>query len=117
MAFNCSGDESGMSEKSIFRAVRRAFAATRPPRADEPDRFGIASSPQGVGDDEHAPVGGSTEPPKPRFGSRVLQVCAVEGLASRKTVTASSNDTPCFAALAAAFRRSHSNTYLVYTEC
>src|SRR2546425_4047194 len=38
-------------------------------------------------------------------------------LASRKTVTASSNDTPCFAALASAFRGSHSNTYSVYTEC
>jgi len=38
-------------------------------------------------------------------------------LASRKTVTAPSNETPCFAALASAFRGSHSNTYLVYTEC
>ncbi len=36
---------------------------------------------------------------------------------SRNTVTASSNETPCFAALASAFRGSHSNTYLVYTEC
>src|SRR6202007_1081341 len=36
---------------------------------------------------------------------------------SKKTVTASSNETPCFAALASAFRGSHSNTYLVYTEC
>src|SRR5713101_9826179 len=80
MVFTCSGDESGISEKSIFRTVRRAFATTRPPRADEPDRFRIASSPQGVGDYEHAPVGGSTEPPKPGFGTRMLQVCAVEGL-------------------------------------
>jgi hypothetical protein len=36
---------------------------------------------------------------------------------SRNTVTASSNETPCFAALASAFRGSHSNTYLVYTKC
>jgi hypothetical protein len=36
---------------------------------------------------------------------------------SRKTVTASSNETPCFAALASALRGSHSNTHLVYTEC
>src|SRR5260221_14796638 len=36
---------------------------------------------------------------------------------SRKTVTASSNETPCFAALASAFRGSHSNTHLVYTKC
>lgn len=38
-------------------------------------------------------------------------------LPSRKTVTASSNATPCFAVLASAFRESHSNTYSVYTEC
>lgn len=36
---------------------------------------------------------------------------------SRKTVTASSNATPCFTALVSAFRGSHSNTYSVYTEC
>jgi hypothetical protein len=36
---------------------------------------------------------------------------------SRKTLTASSKVTPCFAALASAFRGSHSNTYSVYTEC
>ena len=36
---------------------------------------------------------------------------------SRKTVTASSNETPCLAALASAFRGSHSNTHLVYTKC
>ena len=36
---------------------------------------------------------------------------------SRKTVTASANETPCFAALASAFRGSHSNTNLVYTKC
>jgi hypothetical protein len=36
---------------------------------------------------------------------------------SRKTVTASSNETPCFSALALAFSGSHSNTNLVYTEC
>ncbi len=36
---------------------------------------------------------------------------------SRKTVTAASNATPCFTALASAFRGSHSNTYSVYTEC
>src|SRR4051812_30037785 len=36
---------------------------------------------------------------------------------SRKTLTASSNETPCFTALASAFRGSHSNTYLVYTKC
>jgi hypothetical protein len=35
---------------------------------------------------------------------------------SRKTITASSNDTPCFAALASAFRRSYSNTHSVYTK-
>jgi hypothetical protein len=36
---------------------------------------------------------------------------------SRKTLTASSNETACFTALASAFRGSHSNTYLVYTKC
>src|SRR5262249_27659651 len=36
---------------------------------------------------------------------------------SRKTATASSKVTPCFAALASAFRGSHSNTYYVYTKC
>jgi len=34
----------------------------------------------------------------------------------RPSVTASSKDTPCFSALACAFRGPHSNTYLVYTE-
>ena len=36
---------------------------------------------------------------------------------SRNTVTASSKETPCLAALTSAFRGSHSNTYLVYTKC
>ena len=80
IAFNCSGDESGMSEKSIFRAVRRSLAATRAPRADEPDRFRIATSPQRVGHHRHAAVRGSAESPKPNFGARMLQVRAVQSL-------------------------------------
>jgi hypothetical protein len=47
----------------------------------------------------------------------VLKVRAVQRVAVDNTVIASSNETPCFAALASAFRGSHSNTYLVYTEC
>jgi hypothetical protein len=80
MAFNCSVDESGMSEKSIFRFVRRPLAATRPPRADDPDRFRIATSPERVRDHEHVSCGGSTKPQEPRFRRRVLQVTAVESL-------------------------------------
>jgi hypothetical protein len=38
----------GNVRKTIFRRVRCALAATRAPRADEPDRFRIASSPNGV---------------------------------------------------------------------
>ena len=69
-----------MSEKSIFRDIRRAFPPTRAPRADETDRFGIAASPQGVRDHEHVPVGRPTEPPKSGFGTRVLQVWAAKGV-------------------------------------
>jgi hypothetical protein len=46
---SCSGDASGMSEWSILRDIRGAFAATRPPRTNEPDRFGISTSPERVG--------------------------------------------------------------------
>ncbi len=64
----------------------------------------------------------STRPSADR-PSRKNRVSAIEccrsgpskALASRKTVTASSNEMPCFAALASAFRGSHSNTYSVYT--
>jgi hypothetical protein len=68
MAFNCSVDESGMSEKSIFRRVRRAFAAARPPRADKSDRFGIATSPERVRNHEHLSVCRSTKPTESRLG-------------------------------------------------
>ena len=44
-----------MSEKSIFRRVRRPLAAARLSCADEADRFGIAMSP-GVRDHEHPPL-------------------------------------------------------------
>jgi len=69
-----------MSEKSIGRRVRRALAAARPPRADDPDRFGIATSPKCVRDHEHMSARGSTKPQEPRLRRRVLQVRAVERL-------------------------------------
>jgi hypothetical protein len=78
MAANCSGEESGMSEKSIFRRVRRALAAARLSRADEADRFGIAMSPDGVRDHEHPSIGRSAKPSASRFRRGVLQVRAVE---------------------------------------
>src|SRR5881396_1598152 len=62
----------------------------------------------------------SADRPSRRNRASALECCRSapsRAWASRKTVTASSNDTPCFAALASAFRGSHSNTYLVYTEC
>ena len=106
-----------MSEKSIGRRVRCPLAAARPARADDPDRFGIATSPECVRDQ-------STRSVRDR-PSRRNRDCADEccrsgpssASGSRKTVTASSNETPCFAALASAFRGSHSNTHLVYTKC
>ena len=58
--------------------------------------------------------------PSRRNRASALECCRSgpsRALASRKRVTASANDTPCFAALASAFRGSHSNTYSVYTEC
>ena len=65
----------------------------------------------------------STSPPADRPSRRnrdSADECSRSGPSSasgsRKTVTASSNETPCFAALASAFRGSHSNTYLVYTK-
>jgi hypothetical protein len=50
-----------MSEKSICRRVRRPLAAARPPRADDPDRFGIATFPECVRDHEHASTSRSTK--------------------------------------------------------
>ena len=78
IAFSCSADESGMSEKSICRRVRRPLAAARSPRADDPDRFGIATSPECVRDHEHASTSRSTKPQEPRLRRRVLQVRAIE---------------------------------------
>ncbi len=80
MPFSCSADESGMSEKSICRRVRRTLAAAGPPRADDPDRFRIATSPERVRDHEHVSAGGSTKPQEPRLRRRVLQVRAIECL-------------------------------------
>ena len=66
----------------------------------------------------------STRPPADRPSRRnrdSAEECCRSGPSSasgsRKTVTASSKETPCFAALASAFRGSHSNTGLVYTKC
>jgi len=42
-----------MSEQSICRRERRTLAAARAPRADDPDRFRIATSPECVRDHEH----------------------------------------------------------------
>ena len=78
MVFSCAVDESGMSEKSIGRRVRRPLAAARSPRADDPDRFGIATSPECVRDHEHASTSRSTKPQEPRLRRRVLQVRAIE---------------------------------------
>jgi hypothetical protein len=80
MAFNWSADESGMSEKSIWRRVGRALPTARPPRADDPDRFRIATSPECVRNHEHPSAGGSTKPQEPRFRRGVLQVRAIECL-------------------------------------
>jgi hypothetical protein len=77
ITFSCSGDESGISEKSILRVVRRALATARPPRTDETDRFRIATSPQRVGDHEHTPVVRFSEPPKTWFAALVFQVRTV----------------------------------------
>jgi hypothetical protein len=62
----------------------------------------------------------SADRPRRRNRASALECCRSapsRAWESRKTVTASSNFTPCFTALASAFRGSHSNTYLVYTEC
>ena len=48
IALSCSRDDSEMSEQAILRAVRRTSAAARPPRADDTDRFSIATSPEQV---------------------------------------------------------------------
>jgi hypothetical protein len=69
-----------MSEKSICRRVRRTLTAARAPRADDPDRFSIATSPECVRDHEHVSTGGSTKPQEPRLRRRVLQVRAIECL-------------------------------------
>ena len=106
-----------MSEKSICRRVRRTLTAARPPRADDPDRFGIATSPECVRDHEHASARRSTKPRNRDSADECCRSGPSSASGSRKTVTASSNETPCFAALASAFRGSHSNTYLVYTKC
>ena len=63
IALSCSGDDSGMSEESIVRRVYTArCAAARPPGADNPDRFAIATSPERIGHHEQAPVRGSAQP-------------------------------------------------------
>ena len=80
MTFSCSADESGMSEKSIRRRVRRTLTAACPPRADDPDRFRIATSPECVRDHEYVSAGGSTKPQEPRLRRRVSHVRAIERL-------------------------------------
>jgi len=62
----------------------------------------------------------STARPSRKYRISAFECCRSgpsRASSSRKTVTASSNETLCFAALASAFRGSHSNTYSVYTEC
>ena len=116
MDFSCSADESGMSEKSSFRRVRRTFAAAGTPRADDPDRFRIATSPEGYTRPWARSAGRS---PNRRNRDSADECCRSgpsSASGSRNTVTASSNQTPCFAALASAFRGSHSNTHLVDTK-
>ena len=80
IALSCAADESAISEKSIFRRVRRTLAAARPPRADDPDRFRIAPSPERVRDHEHVSACRSTKAQEPRLRRRVLQVRAIERL-------------------------------------
>ena len=69
-----------MSEKSIRRRVRRTLTAACPPRADDPDRFRIATSPECVRDHEHAAAPRPTKPQKPRLCRRVLQVRTIKCL-------------------------------------
>jgi hypothetical protein len=67
-----------MSEKSILRRVRRTFSPACATRADDPDRFGIATSPECVRDHKHAAARRAPNPQEPRLRRRVLQVWAVE---------------------------------------
>lgn len=76
---SCAGDESGMSLKSIVRAVRRAFAPARTPGADEADFLDIVRSPKGVRDHEHAPVSRSAQPQGAELGPGVLEIRAIQG--------------------------------------
>src|SRR5690606_10482782 len=79
MACSCAGDESGMSEKSIFGLdVRGAFLPTRAARTDETDRFAIACSPLRIDHHQDASFGRPPQAPKARFASRVLQIGTVQ---------------------------------------
>jgi hypothetical protein len=70
----------------------------------------VIPSPERVRDHQHLTVHCSTQPKTAGFKRGVAKATG-----SRKTVMAASNVTPCFSALAAAFRGSQSNTYSVYT--
>src|SRR5688500_10271726 len=106
-----------MSEKSICRRVRRTLTAARAPRADDPDRFGIATSPECVRDHEHVSTGGSTKPQEPRLRRRVLQVRSIECLGIEEHGHGVLERDAVLRRVALAFRGSHSNTHLVYTKC
>jgi hypothetical protein len=69
-----------MSEKPICCRVRRPLAAARPARADDPDRFGIATSPERVRDHQHASTSRSTKPQESRLRRRMLQVGTIKRL-------------------------------------
>src|SRR5262249_4722366 len=71
----------------------------------------------GVGHHQHAPVGGSSQTEGASLDRRAREVGAIQRVGSAKIVTAASKGTPCFSALTAAFRGSHSNTDSVYTQC
>ena len=69
---------SGMSLKSILRAVRRALTPARASRAEEADRFDIGSSPDRVGHHAHPPVGGRTQTQVARLRLGVREVEAIQ---------------------------------------
>ena len=84
MPFSCWGEESGRSEKSIVRFVRRTLAPARAARADKADRFRIPASPDGIRNYQHTLVRGSAEPTKARFSRRVLHVRPVQCVSVEK---------------------------------
>lgn len=89
IALSCSGDESGISEKSILREVGRALAAARPARADDADRFAMTTPPQGIDHHAHSLFTRQPKPPKASFDARVLarlnrRDCGIEGIAGAR---------------------------------